>query len=51
MHHKGAKQCNMTLALALEPSLFGNSAGMSSQRVCLPVNSYAIVDVEDLVIV
>jgi hypothetical protein len=46
MHHGGAKQCNETLAFALEPSISMNSTGMSWQHVCLPLKSY-VVDVDD----
>jgi hypothetical protein len=46
MLHRGAMQCNMTLALALEPSILVNSTGMSRQRVYLPLMSY-IIDVDD----
>jgi hypothetical protein len=46
MYHGGAKQRNEILALALEPSIFVNSFGMSWQHVCLLLKSYD-VDVDD----
>jgi hypothetical protein len=46
MHHRDAKQCNKTLALAIEPSILVNSTDMSWQRVYLPLKSY-IIDVVD----
>jgi hypothetical protein len=39
MHHGRAKQCNGTLALALEPSILVNSTGMSCQCVCSSLKS------------
>jgi hypothetical protein len=46
MLHRGAKQCNEMLALALESSILVNNIGMSWQQVCLPLKSY-VVDVDD----
>jgi hypothetical protein len=46
MHHGAAKQCNKTLALAVESSILMNSTSMSWQRVCFPLKSY-VVDVDD----
>jgi hypothetical protein len=46
MLHRGAKQHNRMLALALEPNIMVNSTGMSWQRVCLLLKSY-IVNVDD----
>jgi hypothetical protein len=46
VHHRGAKQLNETLALALEPNILVNNIGMRWQRVCLLLKSY-IVDVDD----
>jgi hypothetical protein len=50
MQHGGAKQCNETLALAMEPSILVNSISMSWQRVCLALKSY-VDDVDDQAIV
>jgi hypothetical protein len=50
MLHRGAKLCNRTLALALEPNIMVNSTGMSRQHVCLPLKLY-IVDVDEQAIV
>jgi hypothetical protein len=50
MHHGGAKQCNGTLALVLDPSILVNSTDMSWQRYCLPLKSYVVVDVNDQVV-
>jgi hypothetical protein len=46
MVHRGAKQRNRTLVLALEPNMRVNSTNMSCQRVCLLLKSH-IVDVDD----
>jgi hypothetical protein len=50
MLHRGAKQHNKMLALALEPNIMVNSTYMSWQRVCLLLKSY-IVDVDNQAIV
>jgi hypothetical protein len=51
MRHRGAKQCNELLVLALEPSILVNSISMSWQRVCLPLKLHVIIiDVDDQVI-
>jgi hypothetical protein len=42
MHHRGAKQCNRVLALAMEPSILVNSTGMSGQRAWLLLKSYVV---------
>jgi hypothetical protein len=44
MLHGGAKQRNMTVALAMEPSILVNSTGMSWQRVCLPLKLHVVDD-------
>jgi hypothetical protein len=44
MHHGGAKQRNMTLALALEPSISVNNTNMSWQCVYSPLKSYVVDD-------
>jgi hypothetical protein len=51
MHHRGAKQHNEMLVLALEPNILVNSTDMSWQRVCLLLRTYVIVDVDDSAIV
>jgi hypothetical protein len=51
MHHKGAKQSNQMLALALEPCILVNSIDINWQRVYLPLKSYVIVDVDDQAVV